>query len=520
MSDELESRLSAYADQLDASAPPISTEEIRARELDDRGAHPHGTRRRVLAAASVMLIVASGASATAWMLRGETDTLQTPVGSSQSVAPATDPSVSPTTIEPGPSIGTDNAPAPTTTPTSAPPDTSEPPAPELTIDDVRAAQIAALRQLNGFTATATQSGLVGDDISVEFTMLPDRSIWVDTGDGTWGSHDSSTGFTRGAFVGPDGQMAYQEIVGQSGDSSLPLSILVGYDPTQIVQPLYSDAEQTGTVTETEHEGRPAWEVIVTSEFPEFAFDEEGNSTVQIGTTTQVERKIIDQETGLVVVSEMSSSDPSWGSESQMSSITDISATDVLPSEFPGTFPDGATVDRSGDPNGFSPATADVDDVVATLGIPVPIPPDASAGSISIAVYPEFTDQDGGTSTPYAESITATFTTYEGFVAHRVTISARRLLDGGVDEFSAVVDGLLCADFDRDALCDSPEYGPPTDGQPDSIVVSSGALADATAVPDIPGTISLGVGPLGIIIDASDQATAESIANAFVLVQPT
>ena len=138
---------------------------------------------------------------------------------------------------------------PTTSPpvsSTTPPDTTVPAVDALTMDDVRAGQVAALRQLPGFTATAevtstfTPYNLDGvampeqsDTRTAEITLLPDGSFWSQMSPDEWGSYDPATHIVRGTFRSPDGVLQYQEIVGQP-DNSIPLGVLSGMFPTQLV----------------------------------------------------------------------------------------------------------------------------------------------------------------------------------------------------------------------------------------------------------------------------------------------
>lgn len=347
-------------------------------------------------------------------------------------------------------------------------DPTPPAAPPVpTLEAIAAERRQALRMLPGFTATATITTTLPDAdpeaSTVRYTLLADGSFYADTGGGTFGSYDPSTGVVLGAFRDLNGVMTYQQIVGQA-DNTVPLGVLGGYDPTMDLRP-----DSSVVVSETEFDARPAWQLDYRD-----TYAVEGENEI-VEETSQ----IIDRETGLIVSNSTTSSDPSKSLRGV--ELIDIEIVDTMPPEFPGAFPPDAEVITDGDPNGVQMVEAtDVADVFGpTVPLPIGFLDEAARDGegplmITLTTTPSYLgeDDDGG-GEPSVEYIEATFTVREGFVSTAVRISAQRLVgDASVPADYSVVDGFLCFDNDQDARCDDI-----MGGDADRTTLEAGALSE-------------------------------------------
>ena len=384
-------------------------------------------------------------------------------------------------------------------------------------------QVGALRALPGFTATVTKT--VFDPVSGEpseetaqVTLLADGSFWADQGLRGWGSYDPRTHIVRGTFAQPDGTVDHQEIVGQP-DGFLPLGILVGYDPTQLAMAMPDDPilGNSTDVIETTFEGRRAWEITTVMSFEIPCLEPCIGQADPTTAFEQTEVTTIDQETGIVIRKSMTSTQPN--TQPQLSMLGDISVTDVMPAPFPGTFPDGAVVDRSGDPNAIAAGgLARVQALADWFGIAIPLP----TGPIEIS-----TQENGGSlSGPDGADVPGRFhrievASHEGFVtAAAVTLMfSAPLAESPVPDGWTVVDGFYCMSPTDDGVCDDPwtTFGIDVD----ATVIESGALAGGKLVRFAdPPSGSIDFGPFQIGISAPDAATVLAIANRFEVVQPS
>ena len=509
----------------DAAEPAPAFDELGAPAGPGGDERFHRSRRGLAIAGALVATVALVGGLL--VVRSETDD-GTRIGGVDTIPAAPATTGAPATV-PDPTVATtigSTVPPSTVSPTTVPPTTVQPTAEAgslLTVEEVRTKQAEALRELPGFTATVTKS--VVDPVSGEpseetaqVSLLADGSVWVDRGVHSWGSYDPATHIVGGAFALPDGTTGYQEIVGQS-DGSLPLSILVGHDPTQLVQALPDDPAGgfSTDVIETTFEGRPAWEITAVQTFDEPCFDpcSPGAPAAKI---EQTEVRTIDQETGIVIRRSMTSTEANQ--QPQLSVLRDIRVADSMPAEFPGTFPDDAVVDRSGDPNAIATSgLAGVQALADTIGVAIPMP----AGSDGMAISTR--QNDGTFGAPDGTNIPGRFYTVEtssseGFLS---TASVRLMFsapvdDGPVPVGETVVDGLFCRSLTDDGVCDDTGFVSPVAGT----VIESGALAGHVVVlgsPDGPyGSIT--VGPFEIGITAPDAASVLAIANRFEMVQPS
>jgi hypothetical protein len=325
--------------------------------------------------------------------------------------------------------------------------TTVPPTVQQQLDDILGTANEALSRLKSFSATATVTrggpiiGPTATDVRIEehtsvnrVTLMADGSLWTEGDTTPWSSYDASTGVARAARLAADGTIAYQEVVGWA-DNSVPLNILFGADPVPS-WPLFESAVEQGmelTVSEVDsHLGRPAWRI---------------DAVNPGGADDGTESWMIDRTTGLVVEHHIRQP-ASFGEQNVGEDSTDIVLDDLvtdveLPAAFPGTFPDGAVVDRSGDPNGFQLVT--LDQAAQIFGSPIAVPADLPADARVRAMTQR---QSYGPPEPNATYFEVTIEFGEGFIRTRV-MTSKSVLDPGqpVPTGSLVVDGLLCSTVD-------------------------------------------------------------------------
>lgn len=397
---------------------------------------------------------------------------------------------------------------PTSVVTTAPPTTSEP-LPVLTIPiESQIAQVTRevnerLSQLHSFRATATVHAVqqevspipsvttpVIDQTMVNtITLMADGSIWSEGDSFHWTSYDAATGVSRGEFGGADGGTQYQEIVGWP-DNSTPLLILFGYDPV-----MRFDAMQGPTLTEvTSHLGRPAWQI--TSTF-------EGGYTEPTQADTQTEVYTIDEQTGLVVAYEQHQTHGGVETNVKEARIDDLEVGATLPAAFPGAFPEGAVVDRSGDPNGFVPLA--VADAGARFGSGFVVP--AGDGAPVPRTTVNTFDMPATDSSPGGVMYQASIESRTGFVRSTVSISKSTITSGSPLQGWIVVDGLGCA---------SPD-GVHCVGFDGPSLITAGALAGVPSRFD-GRVLIIDNGPVQIVVDAATPEAALAIANSLTTVE--
>jgi len=497
----------------DAAAP--------ARQFDEIGVPPPGTDsdrstrpQRVLAVAGSLAVLCALVAGLLVVRSNRDDTSPTGVpenttGAATTVAPAEPvPTVAP------PSSAPPAEPVPTAIPTSVAPSTSALPDNEQVLREVRRAQFEALRKLPGFTATAVKTvftpstGEPESEQTAQVTLLADGSFFADQGERGWGSFDPATHLVRGVFQLPDGTTGYQEIVGQA-QNTVPLNILTGHDPTALVQ--YGGPADT-TVRESTFEGRSVWEVTTV-----FGFDRsmcEGECAGPPSTQTTVQT--IDQETGLVIRNSITSTAPN--TVPNLSVLRDVQIVDSMPPGFPGSFPEGVTVDRSGDPNAV--ATIALGDIATRFGIAVPLPAGFEDSTISYQEMDGMWTGDGGTEATTFHR-TVEFSVPEGFTTTRVRVSAISVPPGGVVPPGMIVvdGGFVCSAAPGADQCESLDATTVSSQQMDgAVTLTSGALAGLGAYQS-DESASITSGPFQISILAGDRAAALAIANDFVLVEP-
>ena len=494
MSTELDDRLAALAAAWETAALPVAMAEIRGRTagpaLDVDGLStaltlaPVRPRRRTWPLVAAAVAVAAGLVVmVAVVVRDSGHHTLTPAATAPETA------------------------LPTSVVTTAPPPTSEPP-PALTIPiESQIAQVTRevnerLSQLHSFRATATVHAVqqevspipsvttpVIDQTMVNtITLMADGSIWSEGDSFHWTSYDAATGVSRGEFGGADGGTQYQEIVGWP-DNSTPLLILFGYDPV-----MRFDAMQQPTLTEvTSHLGRPAWQI--TSTF-------EGGYT-ETTPVTQTETYTIDQQTGLVVAYDQRQTQNGVETNVREARIDDLEVGATLPAAFPGAFPEGAVVDRSGDPNGFVPLSVADAGAMFGSGFVVPAGDGAPVPRTTVNMF----DMPATDSSPGGVMYQASIESRTGFVRSTVSISKSTITSGSPLQGWIVIDGLLCA---------SPD-GVHCVGFDGPSMITAGALAGVPSRFD-GRVLIIDNGPVQIVVDAATPEAALVIANSLTTVE--
>lgn len=508
MPTDVETLLRDHADTLEAAAPPITLDEVRDTVPPVPTPQPRDGRRdrRWLMVAAVLVLVSAGVVALA-LVDDRQGTVRTD-DPTTITSPGTEPRPDDTTRQ-----ATTTAPAPIPVPPTEPAVTAGPPSTTvpvdvLTVEDVHARQVAALRALPGFQATSTarteqtSPQEVADPRTAEFTMTADGSFYAQTGPDTWGSYDPATSVVRGVYRDLNGQLVHEEIVGQS-DAFTPISILVGHNPTSLVWP---SPEGEQTVEEVDYAGRPAWEIVTVNRWSNRGLPGISASDDEVVQTT---RQIVDHQTGLIVAEHLTSTDPT--TPDQESTLTNVSVTDELPAEFPGTFPDGAAVQRSGDPN--QARSINPTDVDALFGIPVPLPADLESARLRFSDLEGYAEGDDVATGPSIRHRTLTITYGNSFVPIVVDIYADLLADGRdtSPDHRIVVDGYLCDDLQGDGVCDTYQSDGFNDGS--TFTIEHGALAGNVGAVES-GAVSVRTGALTIVIISEDTAAAVEIANSF------
>ncbi len=505
MTRDLDEVLQTYADDLDRSAAPIELDEIVGRSAQPLPPRRSTNLRIWLIAAAAIVIVGAGIVAIAWEPREAirtTPSVDTPSTIATTINDTINTSVAATTPTTAAATTATTATIPAST---NPPTTSFPVPAPLTVESVREQQVAALRTLPGFSATATTDieTLPGEPpqegFNPTFTLLADGSFWADLGPGMWGSWDPMTGIVRGAFTGFDGQIAYQEIVGQA-DNSLAAGILIGYNPGTPIE-VFPDGEQT--VVEVTVDGRPAWEVTTTFEFsPGLPGDPSD------GVAVQTTRNVIDQATGLIVEQALTNNDPENLGSARTSRLSDVQVADEMPPEFPGSFPADAVVDRSGDPS-LAPVSAI--ELRSQLGPSVPLP--AELDDVRLNYWRDDLSFGNGIDPAPIIGHTVTISYPMGFVPTVVQLQYWTVAPGASlpDGWLSLADGRTCSSFDGLA-CDAPDTENPV---PEATVVdiTNGAFAGGRALAYVDQT-SVFYDGYSVIVRGAGPAQTTDILSSF------
>jgi hypothetical protein len=507
------------AGQLDDDAPAISLDEIERRArtttIDDATLRPSPRRRLpiVLTVAATALLIAG-----VGVVLNERSTAPTLRTSGTAVLEGATPPATIATSEPVP-----NSPSPTSTsdPTTAPVDpamTIASPSsvrldgdPATVIEAIDADRLEKLRTVPGFVATVRQSTATLDDgrVTIEstpgldsrLTLLADGSMWAEFDSGGFASFDPTSGESRSVIVMPDGNEVYQLIEGWT-ENSTGMSILLGQDPARTL----SEATQMSEVeiAETVHDGRPAWRIdaIMSLQTRPGSIAGEQAETPVAETDEQVETFVVDQATGLIVSSMLEWQGTPESRVRRTSELLDLELVDELPAAFPGEFPDGVRVDRSGDPSAFRPAT--LAEAAEWFGTGFVAPPEIAEDTTIFLTESEWDEGDLQTVRQKTVEIRAR----EGFATiWWATISKNEPSPGGpVPDGQLLVDGALCRDVDRDGGCDTF----PSDAEP----ISTGALADAPLFQD-GRYLSIELGGIRVGIQGYPSSELRNVAESFV-----
>ena len=492
MSDEL-TMLRSFADDLERGVPPIDLTEIRERAASPKITFVEASpsRHRVLAISVAALVLAAIAGLVVVGSSSDRTDLQpvdTPAPATTDAAPTSISAVTPTT----------GAPTTTVPATTTPPSAAES---RAALRELQAARNDKLRTLPGITGTAIQhstSSVNGTPVETTretaFTMLADGSSWSTTSDGGWGSFDPTTGTSLGAYIGADGQMHYQLIEGWT-EFSTGLNILLGGDPTRPIPDYGPDAQVQ--ITDARRDGAAVTVVTITA------------TATPRPEESQVETLVVDDEYGLIVESDKQVHVNGVLQSTQTVRITGLSTATTLPDAFPGEFPDGAFIERSGDPAAFQPVT--IQEAAAWFGPGFIGPPEAAGATILLTETP-LVDETG---VAYGTRKVVEITTRQGFVqSARLFISESRLLPGAAPPAGQiVVDGRLCvADTTSDGCMPWAEQG---------TTIEAGALAGveyfATAPDDSSDTVNVTVQHNGLEVSVitAQQDEVEPLLNGLI-----
>jgi hypothetical protein len=269
MSTDLTDRIAALARDWETQAPPIALDEVVGRTLPtslDPEAAPFiavvtTPMRRprtglffaaglATAAAIVGVLVFAGRNE-----RDLDDVGPAPVASDADTTPSSAPSSAPQTTD---AVDTTAAPPETTTVTPiAPVDIA------ARLAEIDAARALALRQFTtlGFTANHVRTnpdGTVQSATKADVVLRNDGSLSASSDTTVWSFYDATTGTARLAYLGSDGQTAYQEVVGLA-DNSLPLGVPTGL-PNGIVELFPLRADSVVDVADDTVDGRPTWRI--------------------------------------------------------------------------------------------------------------------------------------------------------------------------------------------------------------------------------------------------------------------
>jgi hypothetical protein len=351
-----------------------------------------------------------------------------------------------------------------------------------------------LSALQSFRATATRRDTehpVDDPTAADpnevtsvntITLMGGGSLWIEGDLAQWAAYDATTGVSRMATVAADGATHYQEIVGWS-DNTTPLLIVLAADPVM----RFSDLSEPTLKEVTSHLGRPAWQLTST------VMDANDPQAY-----TSVETFVVDEETGLIV--EYRRSDVQGGIERLIESrLADLVTNAALPPAFPGSFPEGATIEHSGDPNGFDFISAS--DAAAQFGDGFVVP---TGDGLDLRFMFANDDSGGDLLAPNVNYMWATVMWHTGFVRSMVQISKNFLHDVSLPPPPSMVavDDLLC--WSRDGVhCtgfDSPS------------AVSGGALAGMPSIYER-NVLNIVNGALTVTVMAPTKAAELAIANS-------
>ena len=304
--------------------------------------------------------------------------------------------------------------------------------------EMEAERIAALSSFDSVSFTATVSEQYDGqpenttNHTNDVVLRNDGSLWA-TGDTIlMNSFDAATGVARLHFVQADGSSAYQEVVGWT-DNSVPLmTMLGGVDPTGPV-----DVLDGATIEATTLDGRDVWRV---------------GRTLAMDGDEQTDTWTVDRATGLIVGYDVDWVYDGASRHARRSVvISDVVLGAELPPEFPGSFPEGAVVDRSGDPNGFRLAT--VAEAATAFGDGFVLPADlANDARITLRTYDSNLSDPvevaaGNSGEVVAPTISVEIITRVGFTRTVTTLTKMRPPLTGVPGGYMLVGDALCPTSD-------------------------------------------------------------------------
>ncbi len=380
----------------------------------------------------------------------------------------------------------------TTVPGTAVTVTSDPPSPPTVPLTLVADHIArSLPTVQSFRATATvtrrmEPGTTSTQALSEssstntVTLFGDGRAWVTTEHG-WASFDPSTGTAR-ASNGGHGAPPYQEIAGWS-DYAVGLQMFVGHDPV----PRLDIVDPSAEVVEVEFDGRPAWQITWPSP--------------DVGPSDRTTTLVIDQATGLIVATR---NELVVDGDRQItdSSLTALEIGVELPEDYPGTFPEGAIVERSGDPAAYRTTTAAEAAELFGSGFVVPsgLPETARMVATSAPVASE-------TGADFATDVGVTITIPVGFARSVIELHKFVPLEGTTPGFGMIPAGDgLC--FTQDGTTCTVDRSGPT--------IESGALAGHTFQASGTGSsLSVNTGAFTLAVIATSPEEALSLVNSLM-----
>lgn len=404
-------------------------------------------RRRTATAMGAVAAVLVAGGATALALRdpdsGPTTTLTAPPTSP--TIPGQEPTTTPPTTAAAPApittaatLVTTSAPHTSPSPTTAPTlsiavnrEPGQPAPPELVTLAATIAERA--RNVSSFGGTVEHiQGAPAQPVSTTTRLVAlraDGSMWTTDDVGGWASFDAASGITRMAFrLDAAEEFQYQEIVGWN-DNFTGEQVMLGFPP------LIDVAGLTGEITISEAPypaipERMAWRIE----------QHDGLGTPLGGDSATMTSDLVywvDQATGITLAvdrTHTSTSDGSAEVTDQTSQLTTF-ATDVdFPPEWPGAFPDGATVARSGDPAAFTSAMTDADLLLA-FGDGLLVPDVATTGR-QIEVWWQSYGSDGLPVRDAGTASTVAFTIHRGF--ERTSVRVERSQVAAPTEGAVVV----------------------------------------------------------------------------------
>jgi hypothetical protein len=491
MTHDLETSLADYASSLDAVASPIVLDELRFRngvaDFDSEelvvnvGLTSTETisKRRARSALPIVLSLSVAAGLLVALVTIDRRTAE-PDGQG-TIAPAL--SSAPEALLPAPPVATE-------TPAETPDSSTVPSESALDRETVLTQMRLALSQLESFRATTTivQSPPDAEQTtrSNDVTLMANGRMWSESSDGqAWSSFDPSTGTARAAWGTEN-----QEIVGW--DNTVVLMIELGHIPV-----FAADQFAEATITNVVYDGRPAWKFVQIGEFQN-----------ELTPVISIETALVDHQTGLVVQrrSEQTEGESITFRESSLAELT----TGVdLPSEFPGFFPEGAIVDRSGSPDGHRSVTFAQARTEFGQGA---IAPESLQPGTQVSI--ETTRTSDATGAQTQETVALVVTLHSGFLTSRVVSSKNRLIAGSPRPDGTVeVDGFLCpyASSANETSCSESSVDP-------SSPIVAGALA-GSPVNEVSSSLSFSRGVVWFTVEAPTPFDAIELANSLVELTP-